>query len=74
MNDNPRKNDVAMKCLAGLLVGLLLAAVAGGFALAQEVAGMSAKIEALTRTVQDMNARVLYLERAIRLANKARDD
>lgn len=74
MSDGGSKgNALAVKCLAGLLVSLLLAAIAGGFSLTREVAAMSARIEALTLTVQDMNARILYLERAVQLANRSGD-
>ncbi len=71
---NTQKNSVAVKCLAGLLVGLLVAAIAGGFSLTREVAAMGARIENLNRTVQDMNGRILYLERAVRLANRNTND
>ena len=68
-----RTNSLALKCLSALLVGLLLAAITGGFMLTREVSAMGAKIEALTLTVRDMNGRILYLERAIRLANRDGD-
>lgn len=71
---SPRNSGAIMKCLGALVVGLLLSAIIGGVVLSQQVAAMSAKIEALTSAVQGMNARVLYLERAVRLANRARDD
>ena len=66
-------NSIALKCLAWLLVGLLLAAITGGVLLGQQVAGMSASIDALTLTVQELNGRMLYLERAVRLANRDGD-
>ncbi len=71
---NAGKNSIAVKGLAGLLGGLLLAAIAGGFSLTHEVAALGARIEALTLTVQELNGRVLYLERAVRLANRTGDD
>lgn len=71
MTNHGPKNSIAFKCLAGLLVGLLLAAIAGGFSLTREVAAMSARIDALTLTVQELNGRVLYLERAIRGSQKS---
>ena len=60
------RNGTAAKILATLLVGLLLAAILGGFTLTREVSAMSAKIEALTAQVADMNARLVYVERALR--------
>ncbi len=66
-------NSIAVKCLAWLLVGLLLAAITGGVLLGQQVAAMSAGLEALTLTVQELNGRMLYLERAVRLANRDGD-
>ncbi len=60
------KNGTAAKILATLLVGLLLAAILGGFNLTREVSAMSARIEALTAQVADMNARLVYVERALR--------
>ena len=60
------KNGTAAKVLATLLAGLLLAAILGGFNLTREVSAMSARIEALTAQVADMNARLVYVERALR--------
>lgn len=60
------KNGMAAKILATLLAGLLLAAILGGFNLTREVSAMSARIEALTAQVADMNARLVYVERALR--------
>lgn len=60
------KNGTAAKVLATLLAGLLLAAILGGFNLTREVFAMSARIEALTAQVADMNARLVYVERALR--------
>ena len=66
---NGSKNSGAiMKCLGALVVGLLLAAIIGGVVLGQQVAAMTAQIEALTSAVQDMNERVRYLERAVAVA------
>lgn len=60
------RNGTAAKILATLVVGLLLAAILGGFTLTREVSTMSARIEALTAQVADMNARLVYVERALR--------
>ncbi|MEE9250045.1 MAG: hypothetical protein V3U93_02830 [Alphaproteobacteria bacterium] len=60
------RNGTAAKVLATLLAGLLLAAILGGFNLTREVSAMSARIEALTAQVADMNARLVYVERALR--------
>ncbi len=71
---SPKTNSLALKCLSALLVGLLLAAITGGFMLTREVSAMGAKIDALTATVQGMNGRILYLERAVRLAGRPATD
>ena len=59
------KNGPVTKILATLLALLMVAAITGGFTLAREVSAMAAKIETLTLTVQDVHARLLYLERAM---------
>ena len=63
---NAVRNGTAAKILATVMAGLLLAAILGGFTLTREVSAMSAKIEALTAQVADMNARLVYVERALR--------
>lgn len=60
------RNGTAAKVLATVMTGLLLAAILGGFTLTREVSAMSARIEALTAQVADMNARLVYVERALR--------
>ena len=60
------RNGTAAKVLAAVMAGLLLAAILGGFTLTREVSAMSARIEALTAQVADMNARLVYVERALR--------
>ncbi len=60
------RNGTAAKILATVMTGLLLAAILGGFNLTREVSAMSARIEALTAQVADMNARLVYVERALR--------
>ncbi len=60
------RNGTAAKILATVMTGLLLAAILGGFNLTREVSAISARIEALTAQVADMNARLVYVERALR--------
>lgn len=70
----PKDSGIVFKCLGLLVVGLLLAGIIGGVVVSQQVSAMSTQITALTLSVRDMNARILYIERAIRRSTRHRDD
>jgi len=59
-------NGIFMKVMVGVHIMLITSAIIGSVVLAQEVAAMSTRIEALAADVADNTERLKYIERNLR--------